>query len=76
MSLFKRGRTSAETILLALLYLYFLGLSKVQIHPKQFNYWEKMEEGVMLPYGNGFRDSIPDVYTVVKEYLFFYLMKP
>jgi hypothetical protein len=25
----------------------------------------------MLQYGNGFRDSIPDVYTVVKEWQLF-----
>ena len=29
------------------------------------------EEGVMLQYGNGFRDSIQGVITEVKEYLLF-----
>jgi hypothetical protein len=28
-------------------------------------------EEVMLPSGNGFKDLIPDVFTVAKEYLLF-----
>jgi hypothetical protein len=31
---------------------------------------KKEEKEVMLLYGNGFKDSTPDVFTVVKEYLF------
>jgi hypothetical protein len=30
-----------------------------------------MEEVVMLLYGNGFKDSIPGIFTVVKEYPLF-----
>ena len=34
--------------------------------------WEAgKEEGVMSQYGNGFRDSILNVFTIVKEYLLF-----
>ncbi|MFZ0329578.1 MAG: hypothetical protein WBP64_04565 [Nitrososphaeraceae archaeon] len=69
MNLFERERTSAETILYAL-YLYFLGLSFINTS-KAIQLFGKREEGVMLQYGNGFRDSIPDVYTVVKEWQLF-----
>jgi uncharacterized protein (UPF0333 family) len=66
MIIFERERTSAEVILYAL-YLYFLGLS-FRNTSKATNRLKKKEEAMLL-YGNGSRDLIQNVFTVVKEYL-------
>ena len=69
MIVLQRERTSAEVILYAL-YLYFLGLSFRNLQGYSITIWGRRKKKPCR-YGNGFRDSILDTLTVVKEYLLF-----